>query len=61
MAPANGASDQAILNPELQSRGLTMVGAFVGLALRDPERRDAELERALGIAAFLRATGGGRG
>jgi len=57
---SNMPSDQAILNPELQSRGLTIVGAFVGLALCDAERRDAELGRALGIAAFLRATGGTR-
>jgi len=57
---SNMPSDPAVLNPELRSRGLTMVGAFVGLALRDPDRREADLDRALGIAAFLAATGGTR-
>ena len=57
---SNMPHDPSILGPELDRRGLTMVGAFVGLALRDSSRRDDELERALGIAAFLRATGGTR-
>jgi inosose dehydratase len=37
-----------------------MVGAFVGLALRDPDRRAAEIERALETGRFLKATGGTR-
>lgn len=57
---SNMPSDPAVLSGELGSRGLTMVGAFVGLALRDPDRRAAEIERALGTARFLRATGGTR-
>jgi inosose dehydratase len=57
---SNMPSDPAVLNPELQRRGLAMVGAFVGLALREEGTREAELERALRIGAFLHATGGTR-
>jgi inosose dehydratase len=53
-------TDPDVLGEELRSRGLTLVGAFVGLALRDAELRDAEIERALGIARFLAANGGTR-
>src|SRR5450759_3412429 len=55
---SNMPTDPALLNEELQARGLTMVGAFVGLALRDPGKREAEIERALVTARFLHATGG---
>lgn len=55
---SNMPTDPALLNEELGARGLTMVGAFVGLALRDPARREAEIERALVTARFLEATGG---
>ncbi len=53
-------TDPVVLGRELRSRGLTLVGAFVGLALRDAERRQAEIERALEIARFLEANGGTR-
>lgn len=55
---SNMPTDPALLTEELQARGLTMVGAFVGLALRDPARCEAEIERALATARFLKATGG---
>jgi inosose dehydratase len=55
---SNMPTDPAALNQELRARGLTMVGAFVGLALRDPAKREAEIERALVTARFLQATGG---
>jgi inosose dehydratase len=55
---SNMPTDPALLNEELRARGLTMVGAFVGLALRDPAKRDAEIERALVTAQFLKETGG---
>ncbi len=57
---ANMPSEPAVLNEELAKRGLAMVGAFIGFALRDPDRRAAEMERALAIAGFLKATGGNR-
>jgi inosose dehydratase len=57
---SNMPSDPAVLNQELSTRGLTMVGAFIGFALRDPDRRAEETERALAIARFLKATGGTR-
>lgn len=37
--------------------GLGFLGAFVGLALRDPSLREAELERAMKRAVFLKAIG----
>jgi len=42
----------------LQGRGLRMLGRFVGLELRNPEKRVAEIERGLEIARFLKAIGG---
>ena len=53
-------TDPVVMAADLQRRGLTMVGAFVGLGLRDVERHDAEIERAMVIAAFLAAIGGTR-
>ena len=53
-------TDPGVMAAELRSRSLTMVGAFVGLGLRDAERHDAEIQRAMGIAAFLAAIGGTR-
>lgn len=53
-------TDPAVMAADLRTRGLTMVGAFVGLGLRDAERHDAEIDRAMGIAAFLAAIGGTR-
>ena len=46
------------LKRELDARGLEMVGAFVGLGFRDPDRHDEELARAMAIARRLHATGG---
>jgi inosose dehydratase len=53
-------TDPAVMAAELRSRGLTMVGAFVALALRDADRYDAEIERAMGIASFIGRIGGSR-
>lgn len=53
-------TDPDLLGRELRSRGLDLVGAFVGLGFRDADRREAELERALEIARFLTANGGTR-
>ena len=51
-------TDPDELREALGSRGLDLVGAFVGLGFRDRDRWDAELERALGIADFLTKNGG---
>ncbi len=51
-------TDPAELGEALGSRGLDLVGAFVGLGFRDRDRWDAELERAMGIAEFLAQNGG---
>ena len=50
--------DPAELDAELRSRGLGMVGAFVGLGFRDADRHDAEMARAMEIVRRLHATGG---
>ncbi len=53
-------TDPEVLGRDLRSRGLDLVGAFVGLGFRDAEKRDSEIERALGIARFLAVNGGTR-
>jgi inosose dehydratase len=53
-------TDPEVLKEDLRSRGLDMVGAFVGLGFRDAEKLESEIERALGIARFLAANGGTR-
>ncbi len=50
--------DPAELDAELRSRGLDMVGAFVGLGFRDADRYEAEMARAMAIVQRLHATGG---
>lgn len=52
-------ADPAQLEPDLRARGLAMLGAFVGMNLRDDVERASELERGLAKAAFLRELGAG--
>jgi inosose dehydratase len=51
-------TDPVELGDALRSRGLDLVGAFVGLGFRDAALQGAEIERALGIARSLAANGG---
>jgi inosose dehydratase len=51
-------SDAARVRSDLQARRLTMLGRFVGLELRNPNKRTVEIERGLEIARFLKAIGG---
>ena len=51
-------TDPTELGQALGSRGLDLVGAFVGLGFRARDKWDAEFERALGIATFLAVNGG---
>ncbi len=51
-------TDPDELHEALGSRGLDLVGAFVGLGFRDADRLEPELARALVIARFLAANGG---
>jgi inosose dehydratase len=53
-------TDPEVLGNDLRSRGLDMVGAFVGLGFRDADKLESELGRALGIARFLAVNGGTR-
>ena len=46
------------MRADLQTRGLRMLGRFVGLELRNPEKRASEIERGLEIARFLKSIGG---
>ena len=48
-------TDPAVLAPELQSRGLVMLGAFVPVALRDLVVHPAGVENALRVARLLAA------
>ncbi len=47
----------AELGPELDRRGLTLLGAFAGLDLRDRTGHDRQLDLALGHARFLHGLG----
>ena len=51
-------TDPVELGEALGSRGLDLVGAFVGLGFRDADKLQPELERAMGIARFLAANRG---
>ena len=50
--------DVARVQADLAKRNLDMLGRFVGLELRNPEKREQEIERGLEIARFLKAIGG---
>jgi inosose dehydratase len=51
-------TDPDELREALGSRGLDLVGAFVGLGFRDAAKIESELDRAMGIARFLSVNGG---
>jgi inosose dehydratase len=51
-------TDPVELGEALRSRGLGMIGAFVGLGFRDPAAYDAEMAKAMGIVERVHATGG---
>ncbi len=48
-------TDPDALAAELNSRGLTMLGAFVPVAMKDPAAHAAGVEAALKVAGLLRA------
>jgi inosose dehydratase len=50
--------DVARVQSDLAKRNLGMLGRFVGLELRNAEKREREIERGLEIARFLKAIGG---
>ncbi len=55
---SNMPTDPAQLGPDLHANGLRMLGGFVGLELRTPERREAEVQRGVEAGRFFRALGG---
>ncbi len=50
--------DDKQLLPDLQASGLEMLGGFVGLELRNPERRKQEVHRGLEMAQLFKRLGG---
>lgn len=50
--------DAGRMRADLQTRGLRMLGRFVGLELRSREKRASEIERGLEISRFLKSIGG---
>jgi inosose dehydratase len=54
----NMPKDPGQMNEDLRERGLGMLGGFVGLELRNPEKRQEELQRGLEIGRFFRSIGG---
>jgi inosose dehydratase len=44
---------------DLHDRGLTMLGGFMGLELRNPEKQKLEIERGVEAGRFFKAIGGG--
>jgi GFO/IDH/MocA oxidoreductase family protein len=51
--------ETANLRSDLQQRKLQMLGGFVGLELRNRQKRDAEIARAVEIGRFFQSAGGG--
>jgi inosose dehydratase len=51
--------ETAKLRFDLQQRSLQMLGGFVGLELRNRQKREAEIARAVEIARFFQSAGGG--
>jgi inosose dehydratase len=53
----NMEKDAGRLRKDLNARKLQPLGGFVGLELRSPERRSAEIERGIQLATFFRDIG----
>jgi inosose dehydratase len=51
--------ETAKLRSDLQPRNLQMLGGFVGLELRNRQKRDEEIARAVEIGRFFQSAGGG--
>ena len=49
--------DPGVLMQDLQERGMTMVGGFVGLELRDPAKRAQEIRKGLEIGNYFKSLG----
>jgi inosose dehydratase len=49
--------DPDVLGPDLQARGLQMLGGFVGLELRDTNKRAQEIQKGLEIGNYFKSLG----
>jgi len=54
----NMSMDPKRMGEDLETRGLGMLGGFVGLELRNPARRKEEIARGLEVGQFLQSIGG---
>jgi inosose dehydratase len=54
----NMPKDPAVLGPDLAARGLQMLGGFVGIELRNPAKRQTEVQRGLEIGNYFKSLGG---
>jgi inosose dehydratase len=54
----NMPKDSARMVGDLKQRGLQMLGGFVGLELRNPKKRDEEIERGFEIGCYFKSIGG---
>jgi sugar phosphate isomerase/epimerase len=53
----NMEKDARRLREDLNTRNLQLLGGFVGLELRSPDRKSAEIERGIELATFFRDSG----
>ena len=53
----NMEKDPARLREDLRARNLRLLGGFVGLELRSPDKKSAELQRGMELATFFRDVG----
>jgi inosose dehydratase len=53
----NMEKDARRLREDLNTRNLQLLGGFVGLELRNPDRKSAEIERGIELATFFRDSG----
>lgn len=53
----NMEKDATRLREDLSARNLEPLGGFVGLELRNPDRKSAEIERGIELATFFRSIG----
>ncbi len=53
----NMEKDATRLREDLSARNLKVLGGFVGLELRNPEKKSAEIERGIELATFFRDIG----
>ena len=54
---SNMPKDPAVLAADLRDRGLRMLGGFVGMELRNPAKREQEVQRGVEIGTYFQSLG----